>query len=142
MTVLMSSRSACATRYCAIAQPRILFVRADRPDEDVDRPALVVGRPRHVPGRDAAGREAAEGRVVEDLVDLAADHVGAVVRPDAVSRVAAASGVPPSRQLKACGELPVSAEASTRASASWSAYASGKPERCTACAATVIRIAS
>ena len=96
-----------------------------------------------MPARDPAGGEPAERRVGEDLVDLAADGVGAARSARTSSAgVAAASGVPPSRQLKACGELPVRAEASTRASASWSAYASGKPERCTRCAATVTRIDS
>ena len=46
MTVATSSRSALATRYCAIAQPVLLVGRGDRPDEDVDRAALVVRRAR------------------------------------------------------------------------------------------------
>ncbi|WP_432508698.1 hypothetical protein [Kineococcus auxinigenes] len=41
------------------------------------------------------------------------------------------------RQVKPAGVYPVSAEATRRASASWSPYASGKPLRCTRCAASV-----
>ena len=59
------------------------------------------------------------------------------VSPDPSSAVGASS-LSPSRQLKPSGEFPLSAEARARASASWSAYASGKPDRCTSCAATVI----
>ena len=60
------------------------------------------------------------------------------VSPEPLSVAAPSSGSSPSRQLNAAGELPVSAEARARASASWSAYASGNPERWTSWAATVI----
>ena len=50
MTVATSRRSACATAHIATCQPRRRALGGDRPEEHVDRPALVVRRPLDVPG--------------------------------------------------------------------------------------------
>ena len=84
MTWSMSSRSAWATRYDAIAQPRRLLAGVDRAHEDVDGPALVVRRALHVPVVTPPGGEPAERQVAERR------RAGRV-------RTAAARGVSPPR---------------------------------------------
>ena len=75
----------------------------------------------------AAGREPAERQLAEGRLQVAAYDGGARrVRPGLVEPVAASSASPSDLAAEgAPGELPVSAEASARASGSWSAYASG-----------------
>ena len=95
-----------------------------------------------MPRRHAARLEAPEGERAEGRLEVLADGGRAAYETGVVESVAGLLGVARGLAPKAASWLPVSAEASARPSASWSAYASGKAERCTAWAATVISIAS
>ena len=121
----------------------------DRPAAQHRRRVVRRRRTRRPPGRrsaltlhvargHAARLEPADGLRAERRLHLVEHALRARGEPAGAAAPRSATSSVASSHENAAGELPDSAEASTRASASWSAYAAGNALRCTACAASVI----